>query len=1272
MTHITQTPSRSSVVAVLGTVIALCLLSIVPAGAEIAEPHHVLYGRATQNGAILDPGARISLEVEGQEITSFLFGSNPESPELYILRIPLDTVGERPAGLARSGDRAEIFIDGELVSVVQVGAAGRARNLDIDPVLLTAAIHIDNVQLFEGHSGNTVATLTVSINQPSAVAVEVDYTTRDDSAVAGSDYMSRLGRVTIPAGETSRTVDIQIIGDTVAEADEVFHVDLSNPINGVLFDHEALITVLDDDTPPSLQVTDVVVAEPNPGATLESAFTVRLSHSWSQDVSFNYAAVDLPGQASNGADYILGAGSGLIAAGQLTTEIPFTVLGDIDDELDEVFQVHLSNATNASILDGVGQGSLNDFVRFLRYLEHTVQGAPPAVAGSVAPGLAGAYDVDISPDGLHVYVAGRGSDAVVAFERGPDGALTHLATYEEGADGIDGLHDVEVVHVSADGTKVFAASYDANALVSFLRQPDGTLVFVDQDFDGLVDPESTRVVQGLAGAAAIAEAPGSDGHPDHLYVAGQLDDSVAVFQVLADGKLEYETVVKDGTAGVDGLAQASAIAIGPDGSQVYVTGFLDDSVAVFDRNVDDGFLAFRQLHRNGVSGVFALDGAVDLVLSADGAHLYVAGLLSSGVAVFDRNPSNGLLTFTGGVLDGVGGNEGLGFVTGLALSRNPALGDFLYATSFTDHAISIFERMPDGSLLFEDFVRDGIGGVDGLDGANALVVSPDDQNVYAVGTSASSLTVFSRDIVPPAPLALTSTTHTVGVPSNLTTVGLQWSGASDEGFGVADYWLLLDVIDDTPAPTGPPSLFVLHTTDPHSAELVASEDDDNYFVHVTTCDLIGNCSPTHLGPLAIDTTPPTLPGGLTSPSHGSPNTDPRITMSWSPAIDPPAASGYASGLAGYSWAYRTTDTPECDGAVEGTGLSVTSPILPVGSHYFHLCSVDVAGNPSPIAISAPLVIEEDLVAPSVALIDTVSRTESGAIVADQVLNNAITQFSVTFSESIGTGVVDPTSYRLVESGADEVPSLAACDGVLGDDTELPVAAVTYLDGTRTAYLDLAGNGSVAAGNYRLLVCSVLADLQGNALNGGVDFVLDFGVAGSYLANPNFDDDLTQWTLSNGSIAAFLADDADDAPTSGSLGMLITEQAERASQCVELPAFPTYAEIGLSARARITQRSATVVTAQSHLRFYDQPGCQGVELSMVSSLENAGDTGGLWIDLDRRAALPASTLSVEVVFEAVPQDLAGDADVAFDRGALVALPPLFTDGFESGDLTGWGQ
>lgn len=86
-------------------------------------------------------------------------------------------------------------------------------------------------------------------------------------------------------------------------------------------------------------------------------FTITLSTASSGPVSFNYGTAD--GSATAGSDYVMTAGSAIIAAGQTSITITVPLLNDKSIEQGgETFQLNLSNASGATILDGLGSGSI--------------------------------------------------------------------------------------------------------------------------------------------------------------------------------------------------------------------------------------------------------------------------------------------------------------------------------------------------------------------------------------------------------------------------------------------------------------------------------------------------------------------------------------------------------------------------------------------------------------------------------------------------------------------------------------------------------------------------------------------------------------------------------------------------------------------------------------------------------------------------------------------------------------------------------------------------
>jgi Calx-beta domain len=110
-----------------------------------------------------------------------------------------------------------------------------------------ALIGIDNVELPEGNAGTTPFVFTVSLSEPSAAPVTVHFSTRDGSAVAGSDYNATSGDLTFAPGEVTKTITVQVIGDTVAEEIEVFFVDLTSASGATIGDGEGLGRIFNDE-----------------------------------------------------------------------------------------------------------------------------------------------------------------------------------------------------------------------------------------------------------------------------------------------------------------------------------------------------------------------------------------------------------------------------------------------------------------------------------------------------------------------------------------------------------------------------------------------------------------------------------------------------------------------------------------------------------------------------------------------------------------------------------------------------------------------------------------------------------------------------------------------------------------------------------------------------------------------------------------------------------------------------------------------------------------
>jgi 6-phosphogluconolactonase (cycloisomerase 2 family) len=347
-------------------------------------------------------------------------------------------------------------------------------------------------------------------------------------------------------------------------------------------------------------------------------------------------------------------------------------------------------------------------------------------ACAMGHGLEGAVNVAVSPDGKHVYVASLADDAIAVFARNKStGALTQLAGMAGcvSESGLAGACDVGVglggatgVAVSADGKHVYVASQTDNAVAAFARnratgaltQLAGQAACVSEDGTGGACGDGVA----LNGPSAVVVS--ADGK--HVYVTSKVSGAVAAFaRNKTTGALTQlagtaACVSDDGTGGActDGVAlgAATSLALAPSGKHLYVAA-AGGGVAAFARNKTTGALAQLAgpaacVSEDGTGGAcadgVALSGAYSVVVSGDGAHVYVGSLAGAGVAAFARNTATGVLTQLAGTAacvteDGTGGacadGVALESPTGLAMSKD---GKHVYGAVYDASAVAIFAR----------------------------------------------------------------------------------------------------------------------------------------------------------------------------------------------------------------------------------------------------------------------------------------------------------------------------------------------------------------------------------------------------------------------------------------------------------------------------------------------------------------------------------------------------------------------------------------------------
>jgi FG-GAP-like repeat/Calx-beta domain/FG-GAP repeat/HYR domain len=223
------------------------------------------------------------------------------------------------------------------------------------------AITVDDIRVTEGDSGTINATFSIRLSHASASTVTVNAITANGAAVTGADYTGLASTpVTFSPGVTSQVVNVLVKGDTTDEPPETFLLKLSGATNGYILDPIGVCTILDNDGPPAISISNAKVVEEDGGVT-SATFTISLSVPSGNTVSVQYASADgtgaNPATVADG-DYFQATGSVTFPPGSISQTVMVVVQGDTKVEPNENFRLILSNPVNATIANPTGVGTI--------------------------------------------------------------------------------------------------------------------------------------------------------------------------------------------------------------------------------------------------------------------------------------------------------------------------------------------------------------------------------------------------------------------------------------------------------------------------------------------------------------------------------------------------------------------------------------------------------------------------------------------------------------------------------------------------------------------------------------------------------------------------------------------------------------------------------------------------------------------------------------------------------------------------------------------------
>jgi hypothetical protein len=220
-----------------------------------------------------------------------------------------------------------------------------------------SAMAVSDAQVTEFGAVNG-AIVTVSLDRPTETVATVQYTTVGGTAQEGVDYEPQSGTLTFDGCcAFSQIVYVPLRIDTLDEPDEQFTLVLSNPQGVTLTDAESVVTIVDDDAPPTVGTQACWVVE-GTGTRTTCSLPVALGTASGKTATVAYFTVN--GTAGAGSDYTTTSGVVTFPPGVVARTVDVPIIGDSSVEPDESFTLVLASPVNTTLADAMADGVIVD------------------------------------------------------------------------------------------------------------------------------------------------------------------------------------------------------------------------------------------------------------------------------------------------------------------------------------------------------------------------------------------------------------------------------------------------------------------------------------------------------------------------------------------------------------------------------------------------------------------------------------------------------------------------------------------------------------------------------------------------------------------------------------------------------------------------------------------------------------------------------------------------------------------------------------------------
>lgn len=220
--------------------------------------------------------------------------------------------------------------------------------------LLVLSIVNSQVSLAEGDAGSPRMRFEIRLDKAADSDVTVEYATHDDSATAPADFTALNNTLTLPGGQTSATIHVEITPELCFEQDESFNLTLSNISSAATLDssYTATGTISNDDEKRVLTLQGAAQDEGDVSNTM--VFNAQLDSASCQDITVRFDTIDGGGSNTDQTDSndLTHQSNQILTmpAGMSQSTLEIEISGDVDVENDEAFTLQLSDISSHAML----------------------------------------------------------------------------------------------------------------------------------------------------------------------------------------------------------------------------------------------------------------------------------------------------------------------------------------------------------------------------------------------------------------------------------------------------------------------------------------------------------------------------------------------------------------------------------------------------------------------------------------------------------------------------------------------------------------------------------------------------------------------------------------------------------------------------------------------------------------------------------------------------------------------------------------------------------